>query len=188
LEPGAQLERLTGLLANNTILPGAFYLWIIEQPVRPQRTGSWRARRRREAGELVCRRLSELPARGHQGAHHTARAGLGTRRPGSDSSRAHIARAGRCRTPRPVHGPRCTGRALDADCRTSADVLSVKSPRRSLKIAALEHRSELTTAHSGGSVVLVQREFEVIGPVAVSASRHAKLSGQLARETVTRNG
>ena len=41
----------------------------------------------------------------------------------SDSSRAHIARAGRCRTPRPVHGPRRTGRALDADCRTSADVL-----------------------------------------------------------------
>jgi hypothetical protein len=55
-------------------------------------------------------------------------------------------------------------------------------------IAALEHCSELTAAHSGRSVVLVQRGFQAIGPVAVSGSRHAKLGGQLARETVTRNG
>jgi hypothetical protein len=48
--------------------------------------------------------------------------------------------------------------------------------------------SELAAAHSGGSVVLVQQGFRPVGPVAVSVSRHAKLSGQLARETVTRNG
>jgi len=46
----------------------------------------------------------------------------------------------------------------------------------------------LDATHSGRSVVLVERGFQAIGPVAVSASRHAKLSGQLARETVTRNG
>jgi hypothetical protein len=59
---------------------------------------------------------------------------------------------------------------------------------RSLKIAALEHCSELTAAHPGRWVVLVQRGFQATGPVAVSASCHAKLGGQLARETVTRNG
>ena len=37
--------------------------------------------------------------------------------------RAHIARPGRWRAPRSVHGPRRPVRALDADCRTSADVL-----------------------------------------------------------------
>ena len=56
------------------------------------------------------------------------------------------------------------------------------------EIAALEHYSELTAAHSDGSVVLVQRGFQAMAPAAVSVSRHAKLGGQLARETVTRNG
>jgi hypothetical protein len=41
------------------------------------------------------------------------------------------------------------------------------------EIAALEHCSELTAAHSDGSVVLVQRGFEFMAPAAVSASRHA---------------
>jgi len=53
--------------------------------------------------------------------------------PSTHTRRAHIARAGRCRTPRRVHGPRRTVRALDGDGRTTADVLSVKGPRRSLK-------------------------------------------------------
>ena len=43
-------------------------------------------------------------------------------------------------------------------------------------------------ARSDGSVVLVQRGFDAIGPLAVSASRHAKLGRQLARETAARYG
>jgi hypothetical protein len=166
LEPGAQLERLTGLLAN---IHDPDYVTrhidftncsngrrICPEPSTSgasstcSSTTNWLAAcsSSTEAGELVGRRLSDLHARGHQGPHHTARAGVGIRRPGLDSSRAHIARAGRCRT----------------------------------------HCPELTAAHSSRSEVLVQRGFQAIGPVAVSASRHAKLGGQLARETVTRNG
>ena len=48
--------------------------------------------------------------------------------------------------------------------------------------------SSVTVPHSGGSVVLVQGGFGTVGPVAASGSYHANLGGQLARETVTRNG
>jgi hypothetical protein len=55
---------------------------------------------------------------------------------------APIEAAGRCRTPRSVHGPRPTGRALDADCRTRADVLS-------LNIAERSNRAPTSAVHSG---------------------------------------
>jgi hypothetical protein len=77
-----------------------------------------------------------------------------------------------------------TGRRLPNKCGRTLCEESSKIP----EIIALEHCSELAAAHSGGSMVLVQRGFEVIGPVDVSVSRHVKLGGQLARETAARNG
>ena len=110
LEPGAEIDRLMGLLANihdpdyvtrhidftnwfewTQDLPGAFYLWIIEHLFIHNELARGVLVVDGEPGEPVGDRLSDLPAGGHQGPHHAARAGLGARRPGIDSGRAHFA-------------------------------------------------------------------------------------------------
>ncbi len=98
LEPGAEMERLMGLLANihdpeyvtrhidftnwfewTQDLPGAFYLWIIEHLFIHNEL----ARGELVVGDtqvnLSSDRLPDLPAGGHQGPHHACRAGLGLR-------------------------------------------------------------------------------------------------------------
>ena len=136
LEPGAELERLTGLLANNPIPiltrhidftnwfdAGAFYLWIIEHLFVHNEL----ARgvlvvdgRRVNLSAVDCPIFLLAGIKDHITPPEQvwALADL-VPTPAEHISRA-LVDAG---APRPVHGPRRTGRALDADCRTSADVL-----------------------------------------------------------------
>ena len=72
-------------------LPGAFYLWIIEHLFIHNELARGVLSGRRHGGGPVGDRLPDLSAGGDQGPHHATRAGLGTRRSGIDSGRAHFA-------------------------------------------------------------------------------------------------
>ena len=127
---GRSLERLTGLLANNTILPGAFYLWIIEHLFVHNEL----ARgvlvvdgRQVNLSAVDCPIFLLAGTKDHITPPEQvwALADLVRLQPSTYRASWSMPDTSACSWAAP------TGRALDADCRTRADVLSVK---RSSKI------------------------------------------------------
>ena len=118
-------------------IPGAFYLWIVEQLFCDNKLVAGDAGDRRRAGRPRAHRLPAVPARRRARPHHAARAGLRRRRPCRTPGRGHREARQHGRAPRPVHGLRGAARPLAADpgrrlehSRRNADTAAAKSRAR----------------------------------------------------------